>query len=114
MDLLGMKMNKQQNLKGQNNQCAGCGKLFKSNAAFDKHRTGLYSDSVNADGIVTPANRRCMTTEEMLEIGMAENARGYWVTSLYHGTRFYDVDSELEGDETEVVWKCTNHEEITA
>lgn len=62
---------KYRELKGDKNQCAGCGELFKSTAAFDKHRTGDF-------GI----DRRCMNTEQMLAKKMAKNAHGFWVTAL--------------------------------
>ncbi len=55
-------------LRGQRNQCQGCKQYFNSNYAFDKHRTGEHGK-----------NRRCLTTEEMLEKGMALNEAGFWV-----------------------------------
>lgn len=57
-------------LTGQRNQCPTCGELFKSNAAFDKHRTGRF-------GI----DRRCRTVSEMESKGMSRNAKGYWITA---------------------------------
>lgn len=58
-------------LTGQRNQCPSCGELFNSNAAFDRHRTGVFG-----------VDRRCMTVPEMRARGMAKNASGWWVTSL--------------------------------
>ena len=58
-------------VNGDRNQCAGCGELFNSTAAFDKHRTGEFGK-----------NRRCMTVHEMLSKKMAKNAANYWVTAL--------------------------------
>jgi len=55
-------------LKGDCNQCPGCAKYFNSVYAFDKHRTGRH-------GI----DRRCRTEEEMLDVGMSVNPRGFWV-----------------------------------
>jgi hypothetical protein len=57
-------------LNGDHNECTGCGKLFNSTAAFDKHRTGPMDD------------RRCLTEPEMRGKGMAVNATGWWVTGL--------------------------------
>jgi hypothetical protein len=56
-------------LSGDRNQCPACSKYFNSSLAFEKHRTGQF-------GI----DRRCMTTEEMLEKGMSEKIDGFWIT----------------------------------
>lgn len=57
-------------LRGDHCQCRRCGEYFNSTAAFDKHRTGTYS----------PLARRCRTTAEMRERGMALSG-GWWVTA---------------------------------
>lgn len=64
-------MSNKRELKGDRNQCPTCKKYFNSSAAFSKHRTGTYG-----------VDRRCMTTEEMLETGMALNRDDWWVGSL--------------------------------
>ena len=56
-------------LTGDHNQCRGCGKPFNSTFAFDKHRTGPHGPG-----------RRCMTTQEMTELGMIQNACGWWIS----------------------------------
>jgi hypothetical protein len=56
-------------LSGTRNQCPSCDLYFNSNTAFDKHRTGQHG-----------LNRRCMTPEEMLDLGMFINLYGYWVS----------------------------------
>jgi hypothetical protein len=61
-------------LTGDRCQCPSCEKLFNSTAAFDKHRTGSFSPL----GL-----RRCLSAEEMLAAGMAENDAGRWVTSKW-------------------------------
>ena len=67
---------------GGRNQCPTCGKVFRSNTAFDFHRAGEYS-SLNPDGLTySPSKRRCMTTEEMLAKGMGQQESGTWVTEL--------------------------------
>ncbi len=58
-------------LKGDNCECRACGLLFKSTAAFDKHRTGSYR---------VKGERRCLDVQEMEDKGMAVNARGFWIT----------------------------------
>ena len=62
-------------LSGDRNQCACCGLLFNSSAAFDKHRSGTYGT-----GSGLPAVRRCLSQPEMVDIGMALNQAGFWVT----------------------------------
>ena len=57
-------------LRGDRNQCPGCGELFNSTYAFDLHRTGTHS----------PPARRCLSVEEMLAKGMAKRADGFWVS----------------------------------
>lgn len=70
----GSKPRIRRSLSGDNNQCTKCHKFFKSGAGFTKHRTGEFG-----------VDRRCMTTEEMLAIGMGLNARDFWVTALFEG-----------------------------
>ena len=55
-------------LNGARNQCPTCKEYFNSNGAFDKHRTGSHG-----------VNRRCRSTEEMIEKGMALRKDGFWV-----------------------------------
>lgn len=52
--------------------CSKCKKVFNSTYAFDTHRTGTYM----------PDNRRCLTTEEMLSVGMDTNSFDRWVSKL--------------------------------
>ena len=59
-------------LRGDHNECPGCGQLFNSTRAFEKHRTGSHEGG----------QRRCLTVEQMEAIGMAKNADGWWVTAL--------------------------------
>lgn len=54
-------------LRGDRNQCAGCGLLFNSSHAFDKHRFGRH-------GI----DRRCMSVDEMHAAGMVIGGDGFW------------------------------------
>ena len=54
-------------------QCAACGRYFKSDAGFDRHRVGPVEQ------------RRCLTPGEMRRRGMAENAQGLWITNSMGG-----------------------------
>ncbi len=60
------------NLVGKHgkNQCPSCGEFFNSNASFDKHRYGEYSD------------RRCYTPEEMRSELKMTYHEGWWVIRL--------------------------------
>ena len=57
-------------VSGDRNQCAGCGELFNSTAAFDKHRNGVFG-----------FDRRCKSNAEMIASGMAVNNAGFWITA---------------------------------
>jgi hypothetical protein len=62
------------NLRGDRNQCCGCGEYFNSTAAFDKHRTGDFTDPTNP--------RRCLELTSMYAKGMSRNRDGFWVTAV--------------------------------
>lgn len=58
--------------------CGACNKIFSSTGAFDAHRVGSFGEAVyksDKDRLARHASgrtahtRRCMTTEEMLDIG---------------------------------------------
>ena len=49
-------------------QCRACAEYFNSVAAFDKHRRGK------------PENRRCLSPDSMLAVGMTTNKAGFWIT----------------------------------
>lgn len=51
-------------------KCPACKKFFNSIAAFDKHRSGSYTDG-----------RECLDEAGMRAIGMDVNDAGYWVTA---------------------------------
>lgn len=54
-------------LRGDRNQCTGCGLYFNSSHAFEKHRVGDHG-----------VNRRCLNPDEMLSKGMVLGADGFW------------------------------------
>ena len=60
-------------LRGDRNQCAGCGEFFNSTFAFDKHRIGSHGVHEGSE------RRRCMSPAEMLESGMLKNRDDFWV-----------------------------------
>ena len=68
----GDKMEKK--LRGDRNQCRGCGEYFNSTRAFDKHRVGRYATETK------PNTRRCLTPEEMTKKGMLQSEDGFWIT----------------------------------
>lgn len=63
-------------LRGDHNQCPGCGALFNSTKAFEKHRVGPHEGN----------GRRCLDDKEMRARGMAKNVSGWWVSSLREKT----------------------------
>ena len=76
-------------LTGMRNQCQGCKQYFNSNHAFDKHRVGKHG-----------SDRRCRTTEEMLELGMSLNSANFWITEKrddYMDTRSLEQPNTNEG-----------------
>ena len=62
-------MNYPKDLTGQRSFCTACAELFRSTAAFDRHRVGKHGH-----------DRRCRTIAEMEQAGMVRNARGDWTT----------------------------------
>lgn len=65
-----------------NNMCPTCGERFRSSRAFDMHRAGEYG-RVGPDGRYLPAQRRCLTVDEMRGVGMLRNKRGLWITKAF-------------------------------
>ena len=78
-------------LRGDHCRCVACGGYFNSTRAFDKHRKGEYR------------NRRCLTEAEMLEIGMAKNTDGWWVTAALKMAPAYLHGNARNGDFAEAV-----------
>lgn|GEM_PF-2968960 len=97
-----MRLNPNVKLGGDKNECAACGRLFRSTFAFDKHRVGYFSAPVK-DGAQFP--RRCMTEEEMRAAGMGINKRGFWVSELYEANQEWfekEEDEALEQDQISI------------
>ncbi len=64
-----MRANPHVVLRGDHNECAGCGQLFNSVRAFEKHRIGDFGK-----------DRRCATIQEMIANGMSCSSTGWWIT----------------------------------
>jgi hypothetical protein len=57
-------------LTGNRCKCPSCGQYFNSTYAFDTHRIGTFQ----------PMRRMCLTPEQMIEEGMAQSAKGFWIS----------------------------------
>lgn len=84
-------------LTGNRAHCSSCHKTFRGDAGFDKHRVGSYRPE---------DPRRCMTTEEMLEAGMVQNAKGLWVTEAWDPTVTHS-ERKKGRDASPLVWAVT-------
>lgn len=54
--------------------CAVCHQTFSGTAAGDMHQVGKCHIRTGPDRM------RCLSVDEMLALGMAQNARGIWMT----------------------------------
>lgn len=54
--------------------CTVCHQTFTGATSGDMHRTGDHAINEGPD------RRRCLTVDEMVEKGMAQNDRGVWTT----------------------------------
>lgn len=70
-------------LTGRRCVCRACGKFFNTVASFDRHRTGSYA----------LAERRCLSTAELLARGFATNAADFWISSNRPRLTFRNADS---------------------
>lgn len=95
--------------------CRACNQTFVSVAAFDFHRVSSYGEAIydgNSHRVVgyTPHQRRCLTAEEMVVLGMTQNAKGWWqmpvrvktVAEVVPGEVYEDEEELEERDEREV------------
>jgi hypothetical protein len=53
--------------------CTECHETFTGTSSGDKHRTGKHGVTEG------PTRRRCLTPDEMTQLGMHRNARGRWM-----------------------------------
>jgi uncharacterized C2H2 Zn-finger protein len=72
-----MRFHPEVRLTGDRNECPGCGELFNSTSAFDRHRLGKHGIKEG------PERRRCMSIEEIVARGMSKNAAGFWITEPF-------------------------------
>lgn len=73
-------------LTGNRCLCRGCGELFNSGFAFDRHRVG------------GPLGRRCLASVELIDLGMTRNAGGFWVSRVMPTHRARAVTREFPAD----------------
>jgi hypothetical protein len=94
--------------------CRGCNQTFVSVAAFDIHRVGSYGEPIykgNSHRVVgyTPHQRRCLCIEEMVALGMTQNARDWWqmpvrvktIAGVVTGEVYEEEKEQEEADERE-------------
>lgn len=84
--------------------CAGCGLVFSSVSAFDRHRSGSYGVPIVQNGQVvgyTPEMRVCIVEEALRKKGMTQNAKGIW-SMPSNGLRFWEKSKKVD-DEAEDV-----------
>lgn len=55
-------------------ECTGCGEMFNSVFAFDKHQVWTKPDPKGNQDV------RCLTVKEMEARGFLKNEGGYWIT----------------------------------
>src|SRR5215813_6976904 len=97
--------------------CRGCHQTFVSVAAFDFHCAGSYGEPIykgNSHRVIgyTAHQRRCLSVEEMVALGMTQNAKGWWqmpvrvkaVAGITPGEMYEDEEQEEQevGGEREV------------
>lgn len=85
-------------------ECRGCGKIFSSTGAFDKHRTGSYGNPIYDEKRrvlgYTKHERRCCTEQKMLEKEMIQNSKGIWTTGEFDVSIFEKKGSEVQPCQT--------------
>ena len=88
-----------------NSFCTSCGKDFAGDSYFDKHRTGKhqysYSEGLKFDPPVEDG-RRCMTEEEMNEIGLRAMTEEEMKATQRHAHRVgYGIEMWFDPSERE-------------
>ncbi len=86
--------------------CRACDQTFVSVAAFDFHRVGRYGEAIydgNSHRVIgyTPHQRRCLSVEEMVALGMMRNAKDWWQMPVRVKTIAGVVTGEVYGEEKE-------------
>jgi hypothetical protein len=63
------------------NLCRSCGEDFNSVEAFDSHRVGKHEYTYSEGAAFDPPvedGRRCLSAEELVDLGFAKNERNRW------------------------------------
>ncbi len=63
------------------NLCRSCGQDFSSVRGFDLHRVGVHAYTYSEGAAMDPPRedgRRCLSVDEMRELGWEKNDRGLW------------------------------------
>lgn len=81
-------------LTGRRCECTGCGELFNSESAFDRHRVG---DFAGTGGL---SSRRCLTEPELLAAGWSRNEAGAWITRPFLAVTEADKQGSQGGGAT--------------
>ena len=88
--------------------CRNCGLTFTSLAAFDAHRIGSYGEPIYKPSRTgksrkvighTHHTRRCMTLPEIIDLGMTQNDKGWWMLPASTQTPWVKTAHEQEGTE---------------
>lgn len=83
-------------------ECAGCGRKFSTEKKFDKHRTGSFGEPVYGGGksriakYYTKHQRRCMSEDEMRDVGLYPNSDGIWTTSILDTDEVSEEKEEVQ------------------
>ena len=70
-------------------QCACCQQVIAGTKAFDAHRVGPYTRKQQ--------RRRCLTSREMRQRGMAQNEQGWWTLPAHKPNREETLDTIYRG-----------------
>ena len=63
------------------NECGACGLDFSSVKSFDSHRVGKHAYTLSEGLRMEPPRedgRHCLVQHELVDAGMAQDARGRW------------------------------------
>jgi hypothetical protein len=99
----------------------GCAQGFVGDEAFDMHRVGTFGKTIynerhtKAIGFGKP-ERRCLTVDEMLELGMVLNKKGWWTKGTATRTKRqeYLESKHIDADDMPVDEEPVDEEEDTA
>lgn len=70
--------------------CTACGGKFGGEKVFSMHRVGKFPHASPEHPVpvgVAAKMRRCLSTEEMLQIGLHQDGKGKWAQSFGNAKR---------------------------